>query len=103
MRGMNEMMRQAQVMQRKITQMQEELAEKTVEASVGGGMVTVVCTGSKEIQKVTIDPQAVDPRDVGMLEDLVLAAVNEALKQSQEMMEKEMSAITGGVNIPGMF
>lgn len=103
MRGMNEMMRQAQLMQKKIAQVQEEMAERTVEASVGGGMVTVECTGNQEIRKVTIDPQAVDPRDVGMLEDLVLAAVNEAIKQSKDMMEQEMGAITGGMKIPGLF
>lgn len=103
MRGMNDLMRQAQMMQRKITKLQEELKERTVEASVGGGMVTVVCTGGQDIVKVTIDPQAVDPRDVGMLEDLVLSAITEAMKKSREMMEQEMSAITGGVKIPGLF
>ena len=78
-------------------------ADVFIEASVGGGMVTVVCTGGQDIVKVTIDPQAVDPRDVGMLEDLVLSAITEAMKKSREMMEQEMSAITGGVKIPGLF
>ncbi|QJT10524.1 YbaB/EbfC family nucleoid-associated protein [Oceanidesulfovibrio marinus] len=103
MRGMNDLVRQAQVMQKKIQKAQEELAEKEVEASVGGGMVTVVATGSQEIKSVKIDPQAVDPEDVPMLEDLVLAAVNEALKKSKDMAEEEMGALTGGMKIPGMF
>lgn len=103
MRGMNDLVRQAQVMQKKIQKAQEELAEKEVEASVGGGMVTVVATGNQEIKAVKIDPQAVDPDDVPMLEDLILSAVNEALKKAKEMGEEEMGALTGGMKIPGMF
>ena len=103
MRGMNDLVRQAQVMQKKIQKAQEELAEKEVEASVGGGMVTVVANGNQEVKSVKIDPQAVDPDDVPMLEDLVLSAVNEALKKAKEMAEAEMGALTGGMKIPGMF
>ncbi len=103
MRGMNDLVRQAQVMQKKIQKAQEELADKEVEASVGGGMVTVVATGNQEIKAVKIDPQAVDPDDVPMLEDLILSAVNESLKKAKEMAEEEMGALTGGMKIPGMF
>lgn len=102
MKGMNDLVRQAQVMQKKMAKAQEELKTKTVEATAGGGMVTVVANGAQEILSVKVDPQAVDPQDVSMLEDLVLAAVNEALKQSREMVEVEMSALTGGLNLPGM-
>jgi len=101
--GINDLVRQAQMMQKKIAKAQEELADKTVEASSGGGMVKVVATGSQTVLSVKIDPAAVDPNDVSMLEDLVLAAVNEALKQSKEMMEVEMGALTGGMKIPGLF
>ncbi len=103
MKGMNDLLRQAQVMQKKIAKAQEELATKTVEAASGGGMVTVVCNGSQEIQSVKIDPSVVDPNDVTMLEDLVLAGVNEALKKSKEMVEVEMGGLTGGMKIPGLF
>jgi DNA-binding YbaB/EbfC family protein len=83
--------------------MQEEMAERTVEASVGGGMVTVVANGRSEIISVKIEPQAVDPDDIEMLEDLVLAGVNEALRKAQEMMANEMTKLTGGMKIPGLF
>lgn len=102
MKGLNDLVRQAQVMQRKMAKAQEELAEKTVTASSGGGMVTVTVTGATEIREIKIDPAAVDPEDVSMLEDLVLAAVNEGVKQAKEMFEEEMSGLTGGLNIPGM-
>lgn len=102
MKGMNDLVRQAQIMQKKISKAQEELKTKTVEASSGGGMVTVVATGGQEIQSVKIDPAAVDANDVGMLEDLVLAATNEALKMAREMVEVEMGELTGGMNLPGM-
>mgnify|MGYP006282249485 CR=1 FL=1 len=100
---MNDMLRQAQLMQKKIAKMQEELAHRTVEASAGGNMVTVTANCSQEILSVTIDPSVVDPQDVEMLQDLVLAAVNEALKKAKETMEAEMSQITGGLKIPGLF
>ena len=103
MRGMNDMIRQAQMMQKKMAQLQEEMATKTVEASSGGGMVTVVANGSQEVLSIAIDKTVVDPSDVEMLQDLVLAAVNDALKKAKEMQQAEMSAITGGLKIPGMF
>lgn len=103
MRGMNDLVRQAQMMHKKMEKLQDELADREVEASAGGGMVTVVATCSGEVKSIKIDPACVDPEDVDMLQDLVLAAVNEAVKQGKETAENEMKAITGGVNIPGMF
>jgi hypothetical protein len=100
--GMQEIMRQAQQMQKKIAQIQEEMANKTVTASSGGGMVTVTASGSQEITDIQIDPTVVDPDDVSMLQDLVVAASNEALKKAREMMEEEMSKVTGGMKLPGM-
>jgi len=103
MKGMNDLVRQAQVMQKKITKIQEELSERIVEATSGGGMVTVTATGSQEIKSVKIDPSVVDPNDVPMLEDLILAAVAEAQKKAREMMETEMSTVTGGFKVPGLM
>ncbi len=101
--NMGNMMKQVKKMQADMAKMQEELVNKTVEASSGGGVVTVVANGKQEIMSINIKPEAVDPEDVEMLQDMVLAAVNEALRQSQEMVAKEMSKITGGMNIPGLF
>lgn len=101
--GMNELVRQAQLMQRKIAKLQEELGERTVEASAGGGMVTVKATGKQDLVSITIDPSVVEAKDVEMLQDLVLAAANEALKNAKDMVQSEMGKITGGMNIPGMF
>jgi DNA-binding YbaB/EbfC family protein len=101
--GMNDILRQAQMMQKKMAQMQEELKTKTVEASSGGGMVSVTASGGKEILSLSIDPAVVDPEDVDMLQDLILAAVNEALKKASEMVEGEMGQLTGGMKIPGLF
>ncbi|WP_285905947.1 YbaB/EbfC family nucleoid-associated protein [Pseudodesulfovibrio pelocollis] len=103
MKNMNEMIRQAQIMQRKMSEKQEQLKSMTVEASSGGGMVTVTVTGGQELVGVSIEPSVVEAGDVEMLQDLVLTAANEALKKSKELMEKELSAVTGGLNIPGMF
>lgn len=103
MKGMGDMMRQAQVMHRKMQKIQEEMENTTVEAAVGGGMVKVEVTGGREVRSITIDPSVVDPNDVDMLQDLVLSAVNEGLKKAKDMSEREMQALTGGVNIPGMF
>ncbi len=100
---MGNLVKQAQQMQQKMQKMQEEMAHKTVEASVGGGMVTVVANGRSEVVSVKIDPATIDPDDVEMLEDLVLAGVNEALRKAQEMMASEMSKLTGGMKIPGLF
>lgn len=83
--------------------LQEELGNRTVESSAGGGVVRVVANGKQEIVAVEIKPEAVDPEDVEMLQDLVLTAVNEALDQSREMVSKEMGKLTGGMNIPGLF
>jgi nucleoid-associated protein EbfC len=101
--GMGNLMKQAQQMQQKMLKMQEEMAQRTVEASVGGGMVTVVANGKTEVLRIKIEPQVVDPDDVEMLEDLILAGVNEALRKAQEMVADEMSKLTGGMKIPGLF
>ncbi|GAU08862.1 YbaB/EbfC family nucleoid-associated protein [Desulfoplanes formicivorans] len=101
--GLNDILRQAQIMQKKMTQMQEDLKTRTVEASSGGGMVTVTASGAREILSLSIDPAVVDPQDVDMLQDLILAAVNEALKKATQMAEEEMGQLTGGMKIPGMF
>jgi hypothetical protein len=97
------MMKQVQKIQAEMMRLQEELGERTVEATVGGGVVTAVANGKQEIVSITIQPEAIDPEDVEMLQDLVLSAVNEALRQSREMAAQEMSKLTGGLNIPGVF
>ena len=102
----NKMMKQVQEMQRKMAQAQEELAVETVEASAGGGIVTVVVTGSLEVKEVRINPDAVDPDDVEMLQDLVVAATNEALRAAQDLASTKLGGATGGLdlpNIPGLF
>jgi hypothetical protein len=101
--NMNKMMKQAQKMQKEMAKVQQELETKEVEASAGGGMVKVVATGKQEIKSIEINPDAVDPDDVEMLEDMVLAAVNEAVRKSQEMVQEGMKKVTGGMNIPGLF
>ena len=101
--GMGNIMKQAQQMQKRMAQLQQELEERRFEATAGGGMVTAVVSGKQQLISLTIDPKAVDPEDVEMLQDLVLAAVNDALKKSQEMVSAEMSKLTGGMNIPGMM
>ncbi len=103
MKDIGKLLKQAQQMQTKMAQMQAELAEKSVEASAGGGMVKVVMNGKHEIVSVTIDPEVVDPQDVEMLEDLVAAAVTEAANRVEEMVRDQMSSITGGMPLPGMF
>ena len=95
-------LKQAQQLQAKLAKAQEELETQTVEASVGGGVIKVVATGKQTIESIAIDPSAVDPDDVEILQDLVLAAVNEALAQSQQLAQDRLGAITGGLNIPGM-
>ncbi|AGK99681.1 YbaB/EbfC family nucleoid-associated protein [Desulfoscipio gibsoniae] len=101
--NMAKMMKQVQKMQADMAKMQEELGNRTVESTAGGGVVRVVANGRQEIVAVEIKPEVVDPEDVEMLQDLVLTAVNEALKQAQDMMAKEMGKLTGGLNIPGLF
>ncbi|TVR00853.1 MAG: YbaB/EbfC family nucleoid-associated protein [Desulfovibrionales bacterium] len=103
MKGMGDLVRQAQMMQNKISKLQEEVGQRTVEAAAGGGMVTVTANGAQEILAVKIDPAVINPDDVDMLQDLVLAAVNEALKKAGDMMKEEMAQVTGGIKIPGMF
>ena len=103
MPNMGNLMKTAQKLQEKMTKLQEELGEKTVETSSGGGMVTVVANGKQEILSIKIDPEVVDASDVEMLEDLVLAAVNDALYQAKQMVTEEMSKLTGGVKIPGIM
>ncbi|BDQ36393.1 nucleoid-associated protein [Pseudodesulfovibrio nedwellii] len=103
MKGMNEMIRQAQIMQRKMSETQEGLKAKIVDASSGGGMVKVKVSGAQEVVEVLIEDSVMEAGDVEMLQDLVMTAVNEAIKKSKEMMEEEMKGITGGMNIPGMF
>ena len=102
MKGMANMMKQAQKLQSKMMKLQEEMAEKTVETASGGGMVKVVANGRQQIVSVSIEKEVVDPDDVDMLQDLILAAVNDALAKSQEMVNAEMSKLTGGMNIPGI-
>jgi DNA-binding YbaB/EbfC family protein len=96
------LMKQAQQMQAKMAEAQEALAHKEVTASVGGGQVTVVMNGKHQLVRLEIKPDAVDPEDVEFLQDLVLSAVNEATRKVDEMVEKEMGALTGGLNIPGL-
>ena len=102
MKGMGNMMKQAQQLQAKMMKMQEELAERTVESSVGGGMVKVVANGRQQIVSIQIDPEVIDPEDPDMLQDLILSAINDALAQSQQMVSSEMGKLTGGFNIPGL-
>ncbi|UJX40428.1 YbaB/EbfC family nucleoid-associated protein [Desulfovibrio sp. JY] len=103
MKGMNELVRQAQIMQKKMAKLQEELQERTVEGTAGGGMVTAVVSGANELKSIAIDKTVVDPNDVEMLQDLVLAAVNDGLKKAKAMMEEEMGQLTGGIKMPGLF
>ena len=102
MKGMGNLMKQAQKLQSKMLKLQEELADKTVETTAGGGMVKVVANGRQQILSIEIEREVVDPDDVEMLQDLILAAVNDALVKSQDMVSAEMGKLTGGMNIPGM-
>ena len=102
--NMGNILKQAQKMQKEMAKLQEELQERTVDATAGGGAITVVATGKKEIKEIVIKPEVVDPDDVEMLQDLILAAVNEALRKADEMMNSEMGKITGGLGgMPGLF
>jgi len=101
--GIGNIMKQAQQMQKRMEQLQGELENQEIEASSGGGMVTAVVSGKQQVLSLKIDPAAVDPEDVEMLQDLVTAAVNEAIKQSQKIAQDEMGKLTGGVNLPGLF
>ena len=102
MKNMNSMMKQAQNLQKKMMKTQAELAKKTVEASSGGGMVKVIANGGQKIESIIFEKEIIDSDDIEMLQDLVLAAVNDALNKSQEMVSAEMGKLTGGLNIPGL-
>jgi nucleoid-associated protein EbfC len=102
MKNMNSMMKQAQNLQKKMLKTQTELATKTVEASSGGGMVKVIANGGQKIESIVFEKEVVDPEDIEMLQDLVMAAVNDALNKAQEMVSSEMGKLTGGLNIPGL-
>jgi len=102
-KGLAQIMKQAQQMQQKMARLQEEASQKTAEVSVGGGAVTAVVNGKNQVLSLSIRKEAVDPEDVEMLQDLVVAAVNEALKKVQSEVAAEMEKITGGMNIPGLF
>ena len=97
----NKLMQQAQQMQQEMAKAQEQLASETVEASAGGGLVTVKATGNGEITEIKVDPKAIDPDDPELLEDLVLAAVNEALRSAQSLAQSKLGAMTGGLGLPG--
>ena len=107
--GMNQnkkisnVVKQAQMMQERMEAVQAEVEQKTVEASAGGGVITVIANGKKEIESITIKPEAVDPEDVETLQDLIMVAVNDAIKKADDLMAEGMSEITGGLNIPGLF
>ena len=100
--GIGNMMKQVQVMQAKMEQMQTELEAEEVEGSSGGGMVTVVANGKQDILSITIDPEVVDKEDVEMLQDLIVAAINQARQKAQELQTERMASLTGGLSIPGL-
>ena len=102
MGNMQGMMKKVQKMQAEMLKMQEELKTRTVETTVGGGALTIVANGKKEIESINIKPEALDPDDVEMLQDMIVSGVNEALRKIDEMTEREMSKITGGMKLPGM-
>ena len=102
--NMNNLMKQAQKMQKDMAKLQEELQQRTVEASAGGGAINVIASGKKEILEISIKPEVVDPEDVEMLQDLVMAAVNEALRKADDMVNSEMGKLSGGLGgFPGLF
>jgi nucleoid-associated protein EbfC len=101
-KGFGNMMKEAQKLQAQMEKMQEEIAKKKVDATAGGGMVTVECNGKQELLSIKIDPEVINKDDAQMLEDLVLAACNEALRKSRELVQQEMTKLTGGLKIPGL-
>ncbi len=101
--NMQQLARQAQKLQQQMTEKQAELEAREFEASAGGGMVTAKVTGKKQLVELVIKPEAVDPEDVELLQDMVVAAINEALRQADETVEREMGKLTGGLGIPGLF
>lgn len=102
-KNVSSVVKQAQKMQEQMAQLQAEVEEKTVESVAGGGMIKVVANGKKELLSIKIDPEAVDPDDVETLEDLVIVAVNDAIKKADDMMNEAMQTLTGGLGIPGLF
>lgn len=102
MPNMGNLMKQAQQFQNKMAKLQQELEKKTIEATSGGGMVTVVVNGAQEIVSINIDPEVVDPEDVDMLQDLILAAVNDGMARAKKMVNDEMGKLTGGLNLPNI-
>ena len=102
MGNQRDLMRQVQQMQQRLAKIQEDLATQTVEGTAGGGAVTITMTGQQKVQAVTHDPSVVDPEDVEMLQDLVLAAFNEAQAKSQQLTESQLGPLTGGMKIPGL-
>lgn len=101
--NMGNLMKQAQQMQAKLAMLQNELANREVEASAGGGMVKVKVNGKQQLLSITINKECVDPNDVATLEELVFTAVNQAMKDSQDMVQQAMSKVTGGLSVPGLF
>jgi DNA-binding YbaB/EbfC family protein len=102
-KGFGNLMRQAQQLQAKMLKVQEEMATRTAEATAGGGMVTAVANGRQELVSIKVEKEVVNPEDVEMLQDLIVAAVNAALKKAQEMASEEMKKLTGGINLPGLM
>lgn len=102
-KGLGDMMQQAQKLQAKMMELQDEMAGKTVEATAGGGMVTVVVNGKQEILSLSIDPDVVDRQEIEMLQDLIIAAVNEGVRRAQQLLAEEMKKLTGGMAIPGLI
>ncbi len=100
---MNDMLKQAQKMQQQMESIQQDVENRLVEASAGGGAVTVTMNGKKEVKSIKIDPDIIETEDIEMLEDIVMAAVNEAISKANEMMTGEMGKLTGGINLPGLF
>ncbi len=102
-KGFGNLMRQAQQLQAKMLRVQEEMATRTAEASAGGGMVTALANGKQELVSIKVEKEVINPEDAEMLQDLIVAAVNAALKKAQEMVAEEMKKLTGGINIPGLM
>lgn len=101
--NMGNMMKQFQKMQQDMQKVQEQLSEMTVEATAGGGAITVIANGNKEIREINLKPEIVDPDDIEMLQDLMIAAINEAIRKAEELSASEMGKVTGNVGIPGLF
>ena len=101
--GMGNLMKQIQEMQSKLTEIEEELAEHTVEGTAGGGMVTVIANGKQEIQAITIEPDLLQPEELDMLQDMIIAATNQALEASRDLRLEKISKLTGGIKIPGLM